>query len=81
MKNHKCSVATSGGDDDDDNDDKDNVRNTGRVETMTDPMPSTALQIITEDNLSTLEQSYRSTVGVDNSSSGVPAFPVSWTPS
>jgi len=72
-------VATGSGEDD--NSDVDDVICTERVETTTDPMPSTILQKTTEPNVSTLDQS-----GADNSGSGVPAFPVScnlsngWTP-
>jgi len=77
-------VPTGSGDDDDS--DVDDVSCIGRVETTTNPMPSTTLLKTTEPNAPTVEQSYRSTVGADSSGGGVSAFPVScslsngWTP-
>jgi len=61
--------------------DVDSVSSTSGVETKIYPMPFSALRMTTEDNVSMLDQSYRSTIGANNSNSSVPAFPVGWTPS
>jgi len=66
---------------DNDSGDVDNACNTGGVETKIDSMPSSALRMTTEDNVSMLDQSYRPTIEANNSNNGVPALPIGWTPS
>lgn len=82
MKNHKCPAATGSGDD---VGEADNARCTDGIETRTDSMPSSPLQMPPEDNASTLDQSYRPINEADGSDfrsfNIACSLPTNWTPS